>query len=107
MGLFELSLDEVTSDQEQDIVEQHLRKSGFRWTSQRALIVRLALETHDHFTAEELLGRCRGHSRSGDTYLLYTLYIYKKYLLQASDPADVRSPPRHGGTHPAQPRQGM
>ncbi|MCK5942721.1 MAG: transcriptional repressor, partial [Planctomycetes bacterium] len=33
--------------------------SGFRWTSQRALIVREALETHDHFTAEELLDLCR------------------------------------------------
>ena len=46
-------------DREQNIVEEHLRKSGFRWTSQRALIVRQALETHDHFTAEELLERCR------------------------------------------------
>ena len=46
-------------DQEQSIVEEHLRRSGFRWTSQRALIVREALETHDHFTAEELLELCR------------------------------------------------
>ena len=46
-------------DQEQSIVEEHLRRSGFRWTSQRALIVREALETHDHFTAEELLDLCR------------------------------------------------
>ena len=49
----------VTTEQEQRIVEQHLRKSGFRWTNQRALIVRAALETHDHFTAEELLDLCR------------------------------------------------
>ncbi|MFN3244974.1 MAG: Fur family transcriptional regulator [Planctomycetota bacterium] len=46
-------------EQEQSIVEEHLRKSGFRWTNQRALIVREALETHDHFTAEELLDLCR------------------------------------------------
>lgn len=46
-------------DQEQSIVEEYLRSSGFRWTSQRALIVRSALETHEHFTAEELLDRCR------------------------------------------------
>lgn len=49
----------MTSEQEQHIVEQHLRDSGFRWTSQRALIVRAALATHDHFTAEELLDYCR------------------------------------------------
>lgn len=46
-------------EQEQSIVESHLRRSGFRWTNQRALIVRTALATHDHFTAEELLGFCR------------------------------------------------
>ncbi|MCR9244031.1 MAG: transcriptional repressor [bacterium] len=46
-------------EQEQQIVEEHLRKQGFRWTNQRALIVRKALETHDHFTAEELLDLCR------------------------------------------------
>lgn len=46
-------------EQEQRIVEEHLRQKGFRWTSQRALIVRMALSTHDHFTAEELLERCR------------------------------------------------
>lgn len=49
----------VKHEQEQSIVEEHLRKSGFRWTNQRALIVREALETHDHFTAEELLDLCR------------------------------------------------
>ena len=46
-------------EQEQNIVEDHLRRSGFRWTNQRALIVRTALATHDHFTAEQLLERCR------------------------------------------------
>jgi Fur family ferric uptake transcriptional regulator len=51
----------VRPEQEQSIVEQHLRKSGFRWTNQRALIVRMALATHEHFTAEELLELCRRH----------------------------------------------
>lgn len=46
-------------EQEQHVVESHLRRSGFRWTSQRSLIVRTALSTHDHFTAEQLLERCR------------------------------------------------
>lgn len=49
----------MKQDQEQSIVEEHLRKSGFRWTAQRALIVRAALESHEHFTAEELLDICR------------------------------------------------
>jgi Fur family transcriptional regulator, ferric uptake regulator len=49
----------VKPEQEQNIVESHLRRSGFRWTNQRALIVRTALATHDHFTADELLERCR------------------------------------------------
>ncbi|MBL9076136.1 MAG: transcriptional repressor [Planctomycetes bacterium] len=46
-------------EQEQSIVENHLRQRGFRWTNQRALIVRMALGTHDHFTADELLDLCR------------------------------------------------
>lgn len=46
-------------EQEQSIVESHLRQRGFRWTNQRASIVRMALGTHDHFTAEQLLERCR------------------------------------------------
>jgi len=46
-------------EKESSIVEHALRQSGFRWTNQRALIVREALATHDHFTAEELLDLCR------------------------------------------------
>jgi len=49
----------VRPEQEQQIVESHLRRSGFRVTNQRSLIVRTALATHDHFTAEQLLERCR------------------------------------------------
>jgi Fur family ferric uptake transcriptional regulator len=49
----------VKSEPEQRIVENHLRQRGFRWTSQRASIVRMALGTHDHFTADQLLARCR------------------------------------------------
>ena len=47
------------SEKEARIVEGALRDRGFRWTNQRALIVREALATHDHFTAEELLDLCR------------------------------------------------
>jgi len=49
----------VKLDQEHGIVEAHLRRSGFRWTNQRSLIVRTALGSHEHFTAEELLALCR------------------------------------------------
>ena len=47
------------SESEASVVEDALRKSGFRWTNQRALIVQEALATHVHFTADELLDLCR------------------------------------------------
>ncbi len=40
-------------------MQAHLQKHGFRWTNQRSLIVRTALSTHEHFTAEQLLDLCR------------------------------------------------
>jgi Fur family ferric uptake transcriptional regulator len=49
----------VRLDQEQGIVQAALQKSGLRWTSQRSLIVRTALSTHEHYTAEQLLELCR------------------------------------------------
>lgn len=49
----------MTRHPEQDVVEERLRRNGFRWTNQRRLIVRTALSAHDHFTAEDLLERCR------------------------------------------------
>ena len=51
----------MRTEQEHRIVESHLRRSGFRWTNQRSLIVRTALSTHEHFTAEQLLDLCRRH----------------------------------------------
>lgn len=44
---------------EWSIVQQSMRAHGLRWTGQRELIVRTAFSTHEHFTAEELLGYCR------------------------------------------------
>ncbi len=49
----------VEAEQELQIVAVHFRQRGCRWTPQRALIVRTALSAHDHFTADELLVRCR------------------------------------------------
>ncbi|MBX3462483.1 MAG: transcriptional repressor [Planctomycetes bacterium] len=65
---------------EQRIVERHLRQRGFRWTSQRALIVRTALATHDHFTADQLLLRCR---RSDPRVSRATVYRTLTVLEQA------------------------
>lgn len=42
-------------------MQAQLQQSGFRWTSQRSLIVRTALSTHAHYTAEQLLELCRKH----------------------------------------------
>lgn len=49
----------MSQDQELEQVARHVRAQGLRWTTQRELIVRTALGAHDHFTAEELLERCR------------------------------------------------
>lgn len=46
-------------DQEHGLVQAALQQRGCRWTAQRSLIVRTALATHRHFTAEELLDLCR------------------------------------------------
>ena len=45
--------------EELEIVERYMRKQGYRWTSQRRLIAEVALSTHAHFNAEELLDMCR------------------------------------------------
>ncbi len=49
----------MKADQELSIVEAELRRRGCRWTNQRALIVRTALGSHEHYTAEGLLELCR------------------------------------------------
>lgn len=46
-------------DKEVDVIEQHTRQQGMRWTSQRRLVARVALSHHVHFSAEELLEMCR------------------------------------------------
>ena len=45
--------------EELDTVERYMRERGLRWTVQRRLIVEKAFDTHEHFTAEELLAMCR------------------------------------------------
>jgi len=46
-------------ERELDIIAKYMRGAGYRWTSQRHLIARVALSNHSHFGAEELLEMCR------------------------------------------------
>ncbi len=42
-----------------EVVERYMREHGRRWTAQRRLIAEVALTSHGHFSAEELLEMCR------------------------------------------------
>lgn len=44
--------------QELEIIERFMRDRGMRWTNQRKLIARVALQSHEHFSADELLTMC-------------------------------------------------
>ena len=41
------------------IIERFMRDRGMRWTNQRMLITEVALHTHAHFSADELLAMCQ------------------------------------------------
>ena len=41
------------------IIERYMRDKGMRWTTQRHVIAQVAMASHSHFTAEELLEMCR------------------------------------------------
>jgi Fur family ferric uptake transcriptional regulator len=56
---------------ELEIVERHMREQGHRWTVQRQLIAKVAFSTHEHFTAEELLGLCRRLDRKVSRATVY------------------------------------
>ncbi len=45
--------------QELAIVERFMRERGMRWTTQRTLIAKVALDSHAHFSADELLSMCQ------------------------------------------------
>ena len=53
------------------IVEHRMRERGYRWTTQRRLIARVALSNHTHFTAEQLLDLCRRHDQSVSRATVY------------------------------------
>lgn len=61
----------VQIDSELLIVERDMRRRGLRWTVQRRLIARMALSSHDHYTAEELLEMCHREDQSVSRATVY------------------------------------
>lgn len=60
-------------------VEQTLRAQGFRWTNQRRLIARVALASHQHYSADELLALCQAEDRSVSRATVYrTLAVLRE-----------------------------
>ncbi len=57
--------------EELEVVERYLRGKGRRWTPQRRLIAKIALATHAHFTAEQLLADCRRQDRGVSRATVY------------------------------------
>jgi len=57
--------------EEVEVVERHMRKMGFRWTSQRSLVTRTVFTSHEHFSAEELLELCRKMDREVSRATVY------------------------------------
>jgi Fur family ferric uptake transcriptional regulator len=53
------------------IVQRRLRERGHRWTAQRQLIAEVAFESHEHFTADELLAMCQKLDRSVSRATVY------------------------------------
>ncbi|MHC5065035.1 MAG: Fur family transcriptional regulator [Planctomycetota bacterium] len=47
------------ASQELAIIERFMRERGMRWTTQRTLIAEVALNSHAHFSADELLAMCQ------------------------------------------------
>ena len=54
-------------------VEQEMRRRGYRWTSQRLLVVKAAFSTHAHFTADELLVLCQEEDLSVSRATVYRM----------------------------------
>lgn len=49
----------MNEPKELQVIEDYMRERGYRWTSQRRLIAKVALDNHNHFSADELLALCR------------------------------------------------
>ena len=61
----------MNAGDELKVVEAHVRKKGLRWTSQRKLIAQVALGTHQHFTADELLDMCQAKDKGVSRATVY------------------------------------
>ncbi len=61
----------MRTGEEIDVVERYMRKRGFRWTNQRNLVTRAVFDSHDHFSAEELLELCRKLDRDVSRATVY------------------------------------
>lgn len=56
---------------EQHKYEQYLKTRGLRFSRGRAVVFKHAMETHGHFTAEEVAKVCRGHKPSVSRATVY------------------------------------
>ncbi len=61
----------METGEEIEVVEKYMRKMGHRWTNQRSLVTRAVFESHDHFSAEELLELCRNIDRDVSRATVY------------------------------------
>lgn len=61
----------MRTGEEIHVVERYMRKMGFRWTNQRSLVTRAVFDSHDHFSAEELLEVCRRMDRDVSRATVY------------------------------------
>ena len=61
----------MRTGEEIEVVESYMRKIGFRWTNQRSLVTRAVFDSHDHFSAEELLELCRKMDRDVSRATVY------------------------------------
>lgn len=49
----------MSVQEELALIERFMKDRGMRWTSQRMLIADVALQSHAHFSADELLAMCQ------------------------------------------------
>lgn len=61
----------MRTGEEIEVVERYMRQRGFRWTNQRNLVTRAVFNSHDHFSAEELLELCRKLDRDVSRATVY------------------------------------
>jgi Fur family ferric uptake transcriptional regulator len=63
----------MDSPDEIEVVARRLRDGGQRWTPQRRLITAVVFDTHEHFSADELLAMCRRRDRRVSRATVYRM----------------------------------